>query len=135
MNTLYNVLVVGGGGLVGRKLIEILIDKKFPFKSIKSTLSKSLVNEKLIVKKYDVELVSLEDEGVFDNVDFCFFCSTSEISKEYVCKAKKKCKYVIDNSSYYRMDEDVPLVVPEINFDDIMNLLRRGVEESKKVVG
>ena len=119
MEPLYDILVIGGSGLVGRKLIELLIENKFPFKTIKSTLSRSLVNNKLIVKNYEVELVSLDKEEVFDNVDFCFFCSTTEISKKYVYKAKEKCKYVIDNSSYFRMNNDVPLIVPEINFKDI----------------
>lgn len=119
MEPLYDILVIGGSGLVGRKLIELLIENKFPFKTIKSTLSRSLVNNKLIVKNYEVELVSLDKEEVFDNVDFCFFCSTAEISKKYVYKAKEKCKYVIDNSSCFRMNNDVPLIVPEINFKDI----------------
>ena len=121
MEPLYNVLVVGGSGLVGNKLIEILIEKEFPFSSIKYTKS-SKEGSNLFVNGVEVELIALNEKS-FDDIDFCFFCSTSEVSSIYGKLAKEKCKYVIDNSSYFRMDKDVPLIIPEINFSSINSSL------------
>ena len=117
MNTLYNVLVVGGTGLVGRKLIEILLDKNFPINQLISSKSDN-TKEDLIINDRKIDLFKL-DEKLFDNIDFCFFCSSNEVSLKWGEIAKKKCKYVIDNSSCYRKDKNTPLIIPEINKDKI----------------
>jgi aspartate-semialdehyde dehydrogenase len=115
MDTLYNVLVIGGTGLVGRQLLELLIVNKFPYKNIKATHSNNNLN-KIQVNGEEIDILPL-NENVFKDIDICFFCSTSEISSRWGKYAHSICKYVIDNSSCFRMDKDVSLIVPEINFD------------------
>ena len=121
MTNLYNVLVVGGTGLVGKKLIEILIENNFPFNRIRYTKSE-YSSRSLIIKNIEIEEVELNNY-CFDDIDFCFLCSTSEVSSKWGNIAKAKCKYVIDNSSTFRMDKDVPLIIPEINFESINSSL------------
>lgn len=118
MKDTYNVLIVGATGLVGKTLIEILIEKNFPFKEIKGTKGHTYTKDKLFVKNQKINIYEL-NENIFDDIDFCFFCSTNEVSRAYGKIAKRKCKYVIDNSSYYRMNNDVPLIVPSVNFSSI----------------
>lgn len=121
MKNVYNLLIVGGTGLVGRELIEILLKKGFPFSEIKisnSTLEKGNIE----ILNRDFQVYPLNEE-VFEDVDICFFCSTSEVSEKWCIYAKEKCKYVIDNSSFFRMRDNVPLIIPEINLIDINNRL------------
>ena len=115
MDTYCNVLIVGATGLVGQRLLEILIDKKFPINNLKLVASASSVGRKLVIKDKEYIVEELNERS-FDDIDFCFFCSNATVSKEWGNIASKKCKYVIDNSSAYRMKRDVPLVIPEINY-------------------
>ena len=117
MNTLYNVLVVGGTGLVGKNLIKILIEKEFPYNRIISTKSNN-TKDKLVIKDKEIELVNLE-ESAFEDIDICFICASNELALKWGNYAKEKCKFVIDNSSAFRMDSSVPLIIPEINKDRI----------------
>lgn len=117
MDTLYNVLVIGGTGLVGKNLIEILIEKKFPYNSIISSKSNN-TKDKLVINEKEIELVNL-DEKAFENIDICFMCANNEIALKWGMYAKEKCKFVIDNSSAFRMDSNIPLIIPEINKDKI----------------
>ena len=119
MNALYNVLVIGGTGLVGKCLIKILLDKEFPFNKIVSTKSQK-TKEKLIINNKNIDLIDLDEEA-FNGIDICFMCSTNEVALKWGKYAKEKCKYVIDNSSIFRLDFDVPLIIPEINKDKIFS--------------
>lgn len=114
----YNVAVVGATGMVGRKMLEVLEERKFPienlyvFSSAKSKGSKILFEN----KEYIVEEL---DETSFDRgIDIALFSAGGETSKKYAPIAAKKGTVVIDNSSAWRMAEEVPLVVPEVNPDD-----------------
>lgn len=118
MNTLYNVLIIGATGLVGTRLVEILIENKFPFNNLKLVASPSSIGKTINILDGKFVIDSLNDQS-FNNIDFCFFCSNSEVSKKWCELAKSKCKYVIDNSSFNRMDNNVPLIVPEINSEAI----------------
>lgn len=119
MNTKYKVLVVGGTGLVGRKLIKILFENNFPLDNLIVT-SRSYKEIEILDKK--IKVVPLSKE-VFEDIDICFFTSPSGVSKEYVPYALTKCKLVIDNSSFFRFNEESNLIIPEINLDEIKGKL------------
>lgn len=110
----YNVAIVGAMGAVGKELIKILIERQFPIKSIK--LLGTAANEGREVKFKDEILYTKEAcEGAFEDVDIAFFCVEAEISKTLSPIAIKEGAVVIDNSSAFRMLDNIPLVVPEVN--------------------
>lgn len=119
MNTKYRVLVVGGTGLVGRKLLELLIKNNFPISDLIVT---SRSYKQMEIDNRKIQVVPLTKD-VFDGIDICFFTSPSDVSKDYVPYALTKCKWVIDNSSYFRMKEESNLIIPEVNFDQIKSNL------------
>jgi len=115
----YKMALVGATGLVGRTAIQVLEEKNLPiseyvfFASSKSAGSKI----KLLGKEYTVQ--ELNEKSFDEGFDFAIFCAGGEVSKKYAPIAASKGVIVIDNSSAFRMDKDVPLVVPEVNSEDI----------------
>ena len=116
----FNVAIVGAPGMVGRTFIKILEERNFPvnnlylFASTKSIGTKIKFNNKY----YEVEVL---DEGSFDKeIHIALFSAGASISKHYAKIASSKGIVVIDNSSAWRMDDDVPLVVPEANPQDVL---------------
>lgn len=113
-----NIAVVGATGAVGRALIEILAERKFPtaelrcFSSKKGAGTRIKFNKKTIVVK---ELKKSKKSNPFEGCDIVFFTSSSSVSREFVPIAVSAGAYIIDNSSHYRLQSDVPLVIPEIN--------------------
>ncbi len=109
-----NVAVVGATGMVGQKMVEVLAERKFPFGNLKLLASSRSAGQVLLVggKEYQVEEIS---PTAFDGIDFAFFSAGGEISKEFALEAARRGAVVIDNSNAFRMDEGVPLVVPEVN--------------------
>ncbi len=114
----YTVAVVGATGVVGKELITILEERKFPVKNLVPLASERSVGQFVSFHGDPVDVV-LCDEKAFDGVDIAFFSAGSSVSKEFCPIAVKKGVVCIDNTSFYRMDEDVPLVVPEVNKDDL----------------
>ncbi len=114
----YNVAVVGATGLVGNEMISILGERNFPIKELRLFASERSEG-KMIDFKDDQIKVELLTEDVFDGIDIALFSAGAERSKRYApISAKANC-VVVDNSSAWRMDPDIPLVVPEVNPDDI----------------
>jgi len=111
------VAVVGATGMVGQKMIEVLVERRFPLSDLKLLASSRSADMKIKVvdKTYSVEEVS---PASFDGVDFAFFSAGETISKEFGPEAVKRGAVVIDNSNAFRMDEKIPLVVPEVNPED-----------------
>ena len=113
------VALVGATGLVGRTAIKVLEEKNLPideylfFASAKSAGKKV----KLLEKEYTVQ--ELNEDSFNQDIDYAIFCAGGEVSKKYAPIAASKGVIVIDNSSAFRMDKDVPLVVPEVNSEDI----------------
>tara|TARA_B100000575_G_scaffold33556_1_gene22570 strand:- start:4909 stop:5904 length:996 start_codon:yes stop_codon:yes gene_type:complete len=109
-----NVAIVGATGLVGNKMLEILEERNFSTESIIPIASKKseggLVN--FCGKKYEV--VSIEN-SLNKEIDIALFSAGAEVSLQWAPKFKKKGVYVIDNSSAWRMSEEVKLIIPEIN--------------------
>lgn len=114
----YRVAIVGATGLVGRKLLEVLEERKFPIRELTLLASKRSVGKHLTYRDKEIGIKELDQE-TFDNIDLAFFCINSKLSQIYIPRALAKDVIVIDNSSYYRMEPDVPLVAANVNNEDI----------------
>lgn len=113
-----NVAVVGATGLVGRKMIETLEKRNFPVKNIKFLASERSKGKKLSFKGEEIP-VEVLDENSFKGVEIALFSAGGATSKKFAPIAAKDGCVVVDNSSAWRMDPEVPLVVPEVNPQEI----------------
>jgi len=107
------VAVIGATGLVGKKIIEVLDQRKFPVTELNLFASEKSLGEKVLFQEKEIEIGILSAID-FSKFDLAFFAVDDKISKEYIPKAQKHC-IVIDKSQAFRLDKDVPLVVPEVN--------------------
>ncbi len=114
----YNVAVVGPLGVVGRKLTSILQERNFPINKIKF-LGTHRNKDKEIEFNNEIFFTEVAEKVAFKDVDIAFFCVDSSVSRELVPIAVNENAIVIDNSSAWRMDKDVPLVIPEVNPEDL----------------
>ena len=112
-----NFAIIGASGNVGRKTIEILEKSKISFQELFLVASKKSAGKKIKFREKEIEIQNLENYD-FSKAQITFFAAGSHIAKEWAPKAAEKT-IVIDNSSYFRMQKDVPLVVPEVNTDDL----------------
>ena len=115
------VAIVGATGLVGRSFLRVLEEKKLPIYSYSLFASKKSAGTKLTFLGKEYEVQELNENSFDEGFDYALFSAGGEVSKKYAPIAAKKGCIVIDNSSYFRMDENVPLVVPEVNFEDVRN--------------
>ena len=115
---LYNVAIAGATGAVGAEFIRLLESRPFPLGQVKLLASARSAGKTLRVCGKDL-LVEELTESCFENVDIAFFSAGGSRSKAFAQAAVKSGALVIDNSSAFRMDPNVPLVVPEINPEDI----------------
>ncbi len=115
---LKNVAVVGATGLVGRKMIETLEKRNFPVKEIKFLASERSRGKMLTFKGEEIP-VEVLDENSFKGVEIALFSAGGATSKKFAPIAAKDGCVVVDNSSAWRMDPEVPLVVPEVNPQEI----------------
>ncbi len=113
-----NIAIVGATGLVGRKMIEVIQERNFPYKEIKALASERSAGTKINCKNFELTIQELT-ENSFEGIDIALFSAGSEISKKYAPIAAKQGCYVIDNSSCWRQAEDIPLVVPEVNPEEL----------------
>ncbi len=110
----YNIAVVGATGLVGRKMIQVLEERKFPVGNIKLLASEGSIGKEVEFQG-NIQKVQLLSDTSFIGMDFALFSAGATVSREYAPAAVKAGCLVIDNSSAFRMDPAVPLVVPEVN--------------------
>lgn len=110
----YTIAVVGATGAVGTKMIEMLESSTLPIREIKVLASKRSAGKKLIVNGLELTIEETIPEA-FDGVDIALFSAGGDVSKRFAPEAVKRGAIVIDNTSAYRMDPTVPLVVPEVN--------------------
>jgi len=108
------VAVVGATGVVGRKMIQVLEEHNFPMTRIYAVASKKSVGTKIPFKQSDIEVIGLE-KALQSKPDVALFSAGASVSKSWAPKFAKAGTTVIDNSSAWRMDPDIPLVIPEIN--------------------
>ena len=114
------IAIVGATGNVGRKIIEVLEEKKILVEDLCLLASKKSAGSELLFNGKKIKVQNLEDFD-FSKVDITFFSAGKKISESYAVKAAR-FSVVIDNSSYFRMDPDVPLIVPQVNKHHISNL-------------
>lgn len=116
MGELYNIAVVGATGNVGREILNVLQERNFPAGKVHAVASARSKGREVSYGDSDQVLkVEALDEFDFSSVDIALFSPGASVSKEYAPKAAKAGAVVIDNTSYFRMQDDVPLVVPEVN--------------------
>ena len=108
-----NFAIIGASGNVGRKTIEILEKSKIPFKELFLVASAKSAGKKIKFRDKEIEIIDLENYD-FSKAKITFFAAGSQIAKEWAYKAAEKT-IVIDNSSYFRMEKEIPLVIPEVN--------------------
>ncbi len=114
----FNVAVVGATGAVGTEVVKVLAERAFPIAELRLFASERSAGSSVGYGDREVE-VELLDEDVFAGIDLAFFCAGGEVSARFVPIATEAGAIVIDKSSVFRMDPDVPLVVPEVNAADI----------------
>ena len=110
--------VVGATGMVGRTMIKVLEERNFPVTELIPAASDRSVGKEVIFRDKPVRVVSVK-EAVEARPEFAIFSAGASVSKEWAPLFARNNTVVIDNSSYWRMDNDVPLIVPEINSDVI----------------
>jgi aspartate-semialdehyde dehydrogenase len=110
----YNVAVVGATGLVGRTMMRVLEERDFPVDRLLPLASQRSVGKEILFRGKSIPVQLLEPDK-FRGVHFALFSAGATVSKEFAPHAVKAGTIVIDNSSAFRMDADVPLVVPEVN--------------------
>jgi len=114
----YNVAVVGATGLVGQEFIKVLVQRQFPMDSVRLLASDRSAGRKLFVSHNEVEVKETVPES-FQGIDIALFSAGAETSRYFSPIAAQSGAVVVDNSSAFRMTPGVPLVVPEVNPEDI----------------
>ncbi|ACM21992.1 aspartate-4-semialdehyde dehydrogenase [Geotalea daltonii FRC-32] len=126
MSKKWNIAIVGATGAVGAQMIECLEERDFPVGKIKYLASSRSAGEILEFKGKAVLVEELTHDS-FDGIDIALFSAGGERSKEFCPSAAKAGAICIDNSSAWRMDADVPLVVPEVNAHAIAGYKKKGI--------
>lgn len=122
----YKVAVVGATGVVGREMLNILHERKFPVSEVVALASRRSVGRDVLFGDQKIKVKALEDYD-FRGVDIALFSAGGATSKEWAPKVAAAGAVVIDNSSQWRMDPDVPLIVPEVNADAIAGYTKKGI--------
>ena len=123
----YRVAVVGATGNVGRELLSILAERNFPADTIVALASSRSVGMEVSYGEDDTLSVQNLDDYDFTDTDIVLSSPGAKVSAQFAPKAAKAGAVVIDNSSQFRLDPDVPLVVPEVNPDAIAGYIKRGI--------
>lgn len=116
----YNVGILGASGAVGREMIKVLEERNFPINELKVFASARSVGKKISFKGQELE-IQLADYGAFKGLDFVLGAASNAVAKQFAEDIVNSGATFIDNSSAFRMDPDIPLVVPEINAEDARN--------------
>ena len=112
------VAVIGATGLVGQKMLQVLDEQNLPIDELIVAASEKSVGKKILYKDKELTLISVT-QAVEEKPNIAIFSAGAEVSLQYAKKFAANGTYVIDNSSAWRKDKDIPLVVPEINASDI----------------
>ncbi len=116
----YKVAILGATGAVGREMLTVLDERRFPVDEVIALASERSVGERVDFGKRTIA-VQLATAERFDGVDLVFASAGSEVARKLLPEAMKRGCVCIDNSSAFRMDDDVPLVVPEVNGDTLLD--------------
>ena len=115
-----NLAIVGATGNVGRKILEVLEKKNLPIDNMYLLASSKSAGKKIKFKQKELEVYDLQKFD-FSKAKITFFAAGGKISEKFA-KIAAKSSIVIDNSSFFRMDPEVPLIVPQVNSDDLKNI-------------
>lgn len=116
-----NVAIVGASGAVGQEFLRVLAEREFPIDNLLLFGSERSAGRKYVFRGKEVEVKLLQHNDDFQDVDIAFTSAGAGTSKEFAADITRFGAVMIDNSSAFRMDEDVPLVVPECNAADALN--------------
>jgi len=122
----FDIAVVGATGVVGEAMLEILNERKFPVGNIYALASERSIGKTVSFGHRELEVENLADFD-FSTVQIGLFSAGASISEEYAPKAAAAGCAVVDNTSRFRYDDDIPLVVPEVNPDAIAEYTKRGI--------
>src|SRR6056297_277442 len=122
----YDVAVVGATGAVGEVLLELLVERGFPVGRLVPLASARSAGEEVAFGKKTLR-VQVLDEFDFAGIDFAFFSAGGSVSAVHAPRAAAAGAVVIDNTSHFRMDPDVPLIVPEVNPQAIAEHTKRNI--------
>jgi len=122
----YRVAVVGATGNVGREMMNVLAEREFPADEVFAIASRRSMGQEVSFGERTLRCQDLEQFD-FSKVDICLMSAGSSVSKDWSPKIAAKGCVVIDNSSYWRMDMDVPLIVPEVNADAVRGWTKKGI--------
>ncbi|MDD5411686.1 MAG: aspartate-semialdehyde dehydrogenase [Methylobacter sp.] len=126
MTKLYNVAVVGATGAVGQAMLSILEERNFPVGEVYALASSNSVGKRIPFKDRTLKVGDLATFD-FSKVQIGLFSAGGSVSAEYAPKAAAAGCIVIDNTSHFRYDDDIPLVVPEVNPEKIADYKNRGI--------
>ncbi len=116
---MYNIAIVGASGLVGGTFLKVLEERELPIKNLYLFASARSAGKEVIFKGKTLVIEELTEHSFDREIDIALFSAGGDISKKFAPIASEKGVIVVDNSSAWRMDENVPLVVPEVNPEDI----------------
>lgn len=122
----YNVAVAGATGLVGKEIISILEERDFPVGELKLLASERSAGKTIEFKGKTLHVETLKEDS-FEGIDIGLFSPGGSVSAKFAPIAAEAGAIVIDNTSHFRMDPDVPLVVPEVNSYDIADYENKGI--------
>ncbi|MCS7279818.1 MAG: aspartate-semialdehyde dehydrogenase [Thermodesulfobacteriaceae bacterium] len=123
----YNLAVVGATGAVGRMMLTVLEERNFPVKNLRLFASVNSKGLKLPFKGEEIEVEALEETKSFKEIEIALFSAGGQRSLDYAPLFAKDGAVVIDNSSAWRMDPEVPLVVPEVNPHAVSQYKNKGI--------
>lgn len=116
----YHVAIVGASGAVGQELLDVLNRRRYPVESLRLFGSARSVGKTSVFRGQTLAIELLED-GVFEGIDLALFSAGASVSRVHAPKAVRAGAVVVDNSSCFRQEENVPLVIPELNGEDVAN--------------
>ena len=122
----FKVAVVGATGNVGREMLAILAERRFPADEVVALASRKSMNVEVSYGDKILKCKALEQYD-FSDVDICLMSAGGSVSKEWSPKIAAQGAIVIDNSSAWRYDSDVPLIVPEVNADAVAGFTKKNI--------
>ncbi|WP_246168934.1 aspartate-semialdehyde dehydrogenase [Coxiella endosymbiont of Amblyomma sculptum] len=123
---MYNIAIVGATGIVGETIFQLLLERQFPARKIYLVASKRSEGKKILLGGKQKKIYNLE-EFDFSTIHFAFFAAGEECSSRHAPRAAETGCVVIDNTSCFRYENDVPLVVPEVNLSALTNYRNRNI--------
>ncbi len=127
MSRQFNIAVVGATGAVGRMMIRVLEERDFPIKNLRLFASPRSKGKKLVFKGEEIPVEVLEEQSSFSGIDIAIFSAGASRSLDFAPRFAADGAVVVDNSSAWRIDPEVPLVVPEVNPHAVSGYKNKGI--------